>query len=276
MPRDNLFFENWSIPDPYSTPGPWNVTMGFGTPPGTFEWDANQTILTYSDSLLQTSWNASAFKSPRVAADIARAEMECYCRERNLLDNQYRQLSKDIVELTVGNRTTIISCSLVGNLFDHHWILVGVKELCYVVTTIDQEYVQLDRFLLRAQSGETIIHKDRNPLNNTADNLVIEGATAEGDRMRASPWPDTRSFDDDCDYMDALPLLKPQPIAAEDDYDFGFPFTEIKPPAEIIPLSATPHAALISMLEHRALPKFAKIRAGSDLAKGIVQLKIKT
>jgi hypothetical protein len=213
----DLIYAQWSVPGAFEQPWPWNDTPGMGKCPGWFRWDKNTTLLTYSHMLngeeFLRTWNRSDFKTAYVAKRTAVDQMEVYCRQLNLLDNEYRKLSREVLEMVVGDRTTIISGCLVDCLFDHHWKLKKVDNLYQVVTQINNETVFLPRFLAKAQSGETIQHMDGNPLNNMKANLFVLNPTPEGDRLRSlkcyNVSPDTE--DDLDDYYESLPPKRAEP-----------------------------------------------------------------
>jgi hypothetical protein len=220
MPRDDLFYEAWSIPDATPTPGPWNQTLGFGQPPGTFSWIENGAILKYThdDEIMPFVhfWQASDGPSPRIVERLAKNQMEAYCRERNMLDNEYRKLSPTVLEMCVGNRTTIISASLASPyLFEHRWVLVPDCDSFRVATMSDVKMMYLDEFLLRLQPREAVSHADGNPFNNTRENLLLQNTTVEGNRIRASPWP-REPFNDEYAYWMALPPKRATPPMPHD------------------------------------------------------------
>jgi hypothetical protein len=229
MPREDLIeFFPWVVPDAYERPWPWNDTEDMGKPPGTFLWDSDRTILTYkhmeNDVECLRTWNRANFASPYVTRKVAGREMENYCRERNMLDNEYRKLSKEVLEFVVGDRTTITSGSLFDGLFDHHWKLKQKHNGFIVLARINNEDVELPRYLLRAQPGEIVRHRDGNPLNNTKENIFVHNATPEGEKQRSlgrlHSYPD--SFDDVWDdYQSRVPFpMQPKPAKVEKDITY--------------------------------------------------------
>jgi hypothetical protein len=186
MPRNDLVLTDWSIPDPYPTPSPWSEA---GKCPGKFRWNREKTLLRYSHlikaSTLKREWRRCDFESPSAAERVASEEIEKQCRAENLMDNQYRNLSDDVLELVVGDRTTIISLSLIDKLFEYHWRLKKVRTSFYVITTINKDRVLLARYLLKAPAGATVLHLDHNPLNHTRKNLLLK----DGDQGHALPLP---------------------------------------------------------------------------------------
>jgi hypothetical protein len=225
MPRSDLNLASWVIPDAYEIPWPWNDTDDMGKSPEKFVWNKDQTVLTYkhmeNDVEILRTWNRSDYKTAYVAKRVAIRQMEVYCRERNLLENEYRKLSKEVLEMAVGDRTTIISGSLVDGLFNHHWKLKQKRENFTVVSRINGVEIELPRFLLRAQPGEIVRHRDGNSLNNTKENLFIQDATSAGEKQRSlgrlNSYPD--AFDDEYDYWQTFPPFAIRPPSPEEDYD---------------------------------------------------------
>lgn len=70
--------------------------------------------------------------------------------------------------LLAGGSRAIVSAGSVENLKQHTWCLGGNG---YVMTRSCEPAISMQRFLVNAKPGEVVDHIDRNPLNNTLDNL---------------------------------------------------------------------------------------------------------
>lgn len=215
MPREDIALGNWTIPNAYPVPWGWNQSYAY--PPGEFVWDEGETTLTYTHTLYGDvcirTWDRNAFKTAYVAWRTAKAAMEVYCRERNLLTNEYRKLSDDVMEFVVGKRTTIISGVLVGNLLYYRWDLKEFDDgELGIVALIKGEEVPLQRFLMKAVAGETVRYLTNDTFNHLKENLILENPQPEGILLRANKWTLSPDGDDnEDDYMETAPPLPAPP-----------------------------------------------------------------
>ena len=67
----------------------------------------------------------------------------------------------------------------------HKWHVSRSANNWYARTTIDGKIVYMHRFIMKAESGKVVHHKDGDTMNNQKDNLEV---TTQDENLKARYW----------------------------------------------------------------------------------------